>query len=127
DLAGHAPGTVRGPPDVRALPPGTVQPGECDDGLRRSGVEEIVPVRQVHPRPFAHRAWHRVPPRLLDDLGRLPRLGQSGERTGRAPAETVPHAEPAVLRRGCPVPANRGEDFGVRQVEATLLRPLAAV
>src|ERR1700734_2970226 len=57
DLGGDAPGTVGGPARVRGLLPG----GQPGDGSRGPLVEEVVPVRQVHPWSLADRAGHRVP------------------------------------------------------------------
>ena len=122
DLAGYAPGTVAGPPQVRALAPGSVHAGQRGDKLGRPRVQEVVPMRQVHPRPSAHCARHRVPPRPLDNLARLPRRGQDGGRAGERPSRSSPTrrtSSPAAWRSN---PARCGQDPGVRHPQAALLR-----
>ena len=128
DLGGHAPGTVGGPPDVRALSPAAVQAGECDHGPGRPPVEEVVAVRQAHPRPFEHRAWHRPPPGSsmawgccpvppeAPSMNRRPSRSRPTRRTSSPPAWP---SSPARSRRrprrppgtGCP-PAGPGRRTG---------------
>src|SRR6266581_8462790 len=115
DLGGHTPGPVSRPPQVRCL----LQPCKgCCRGHRLDGAgeEPVIAVRQAHPRALADSSENGIRQRHAGLAGR-------GEQ-GPAEVVAVPHAEPALPRRGSPHTRQSGKYLGVGEVQAALLRAL---
>src|SRR6266700_3067929 len=103
DLGGHTPGPVSRPPQVRCL----LQPCKgCCRGHRLDGAgeEPVIAVRQAHPRALADSSENGIRQRHAGLAGR-------GEQ-GPAEVVAVPHAEPALPRRGSPHTRQSGKYLG---------------